>query len=205
MRSIIKIEVEVMANQSKNYKNNSNKKNSKKKATKNATIMKTLVVLGVIVLCFAIVYLMDYFFVLKNDIKINMSTDKQMVNLKVGNKQEVITTQKYVSDLDYSMRYDIDYFRVFKYKSQDIFKYLDAEKILVVVEKSTLPSSCSNAGTNSYNSCMVTVDNYTEEQYIKPNDTVYKLTIKKPNASEYTSDIKSRIEYMISTFESTIK
>ncbi len=205
MRSIIKIEVEVMANQSKNYKNNSYKKNSNKKEPKNVTIMKTLVVLGVIVLCFAIVYLMNYFFVLKNDIKINMSTDKQMVNLKIGNKQEMITTQKYVSDLDYSMRYDINYFRVFKYKSQDIFKYLEAEKILVVVEKSTLPSSCSNTGSNSYNSCVVTVDNYTEEQYIKTNDTVYKLTIKKPNASEYTNDIKSRIDYMISTFESTIK
>ena len=128
--------------------NNSNKKNSKKKVTKNATIMKTLVVLGVIVLCFAIVYLMDYFFVLKNDIKINMSTDKQMVNLKVGNKQEVITTQKYVSDLDYSMRYDIDYFRVFKYKSQDIFKYLDAEKILVVVEKSIKSSKYSSMDYN---------------------------------------------------------
>ena len=198
-----------MANQGKNYKNNNNRKTStknsnlKRNENKNVTIMKTLVVLGVIVLGFAIVYLMNYFFVLKNDIKINMSVDKQMVNIKINNKQEVITTQKYVSDLDYSMRYDINAFRVFKYKSQDIFKYLEAEKILVVVEKSTLPSTCSNNSSNSYNSCVISVDNYTEEQYIKTNDTVYKLTIKKPNASEYTSDIKSRIDYMINTFTST--
>ena len=198
-----------MANQGKNYKNNNNRKTStknsnlKRNENKNVTIMKTLVVLGVIVLGFAIVYLMNYFFVLKNDIKINMSVDKQMVNIKINNKQEVITTQKYVSDLDYSMRYDINAFRVFKYKSQDIFKYLEAEKILVVVEKSTLPSTCSNNSSNSYNSCVISVDNYTEEQYIKTNDTVYKLTIKKPNSSEYTSDIKSRIDYMISTFTST--
>ncbi len=198
-----------MANQGKNYKNNNNRKTStknsnlKRNENKNVTIMKTLVVLGVIVLGFAIVYLMNYFFVLKNDIKINMSVDKQMVNIKINNKQEVITTQKYVSDLDYSMRYDINTFRVFKYKSQDIFKYLEAEKILVVVEKSTLPSTCSNNSSNSYNSCVISVDNYTEEQYIKTNDTVYKLTIKKPNSSEYTSDIKSRIDYMISTFTST--
>ena len=55
-----------MANQGKNYKNNNNRKTStknsnlKRNENKNVTIMKTLVVLGVIVLGFAIVYLMNY-------------------------------------------------------------------------------------------------------------------------------------------------
>lgn len=199
-----------MANKSRNNQNY-NKKYSNKKGTtidkfkKNTIVMKTLVVLGVIILSIAIVYLMNYFFVEKNYIKINMSTDRKMEYIKIEGEDELITTQKYVSDLDYSMRYDTSSFKVFKYRKQDIFKYLDSEKVLVVVEKSTLPSTCNNVNNSEYSSCVITVDNYTEERYISTNGTVYKLTIKTPNSSDYAEGIKSRIDYMLNTFESTIK
>lgn len=199
-----------MANKSRNNQNY-NKKYSNKKGTtidkfkKNTIVMKTLVVLGVIILSIAIVYLMNYFFVEKNHIKINMSTDRKMEYIKIEGEDELITTQKYVSDLDYSMRYDTSAFKVFKYRKQDIFKYLDSEKVLVVVEKSTLPSTCNNVNNSEYSSCVITVDNYTEERYISTNGTVYKLTIKTPNSSDYEEGVKSRIDYMLNTFESTIK
>ncbi len=199
-----------MANNVKGNKNNSQKNTNKKstntkKLSKNEIIMKVLVVLGVIVLCVAIIYLMNYFFVEKNYIKINMSTDRKMEYINVGQEEVLITTQKYVSDLDYSMRYDTNAFKVFKYRNQDIFKYLDSEKVLVVVEKASLPEACSNGGSSAYSSCVITVDNYTEERYISTNGEVYKLTIKTPSSSEYKDDIKSRISYMLGTFESTLK
>lgn len=199
-----------MANKVKNNKNYNQKYPYKKgantkKIDKNTIIMKTLVVLGVIVLFVTIVYLMNYFFVEKNYIKINMSTDRKMEYIKVEGEDELITTQKYVSDLDYSMRYDTSSFKVFKYRKQDIFKYLDSEKVLVVVEKSTLPNTCNNGNNSEYSSCVITVDNYTEERYISTNGEIYKLTIKTPNSSDYEEGIKSRIDYMLSTFESTIK
>ncbi len=199
-----------MANKGKNNKNYNSKIPNKKGATikkleKNTIIMKTLVVLGVIILCVAIIYLMNYFFVEKNYIKINMSTDRKLEYIKIEGEEELITTQKYVSDLDYSMRYDTSSFKVFKYRKQDIFKYLDSEKILVVVEKSTLPSTCNNGTNSDYSSCVITVDDYTEERYISTNGETYKLTIKTPNSSEYEEGAKSRINYMLSTFESTIK
>ncbi|MBE5806326.1 MAG: hypothetical protein E7313_06470 [Clostridiales bacterium] len=174
----------------------------KDKSNRNSLIMNILVVLGVIVLCVIIVYLMNYFFVEKSHIKINISTDKKLEFIMVGEEDELVTTQKYVSDLNYSMRYITTEFTVFKYKEQDIYKNVNNDSILVVVEPSDLPSTCPSVElANEYNSCYLTIDNYTDEYYISNNNNIYKLTVKKPNAKDYTSFIKSEISYMINSFE----
>ena len=65
------------ANTSKNKENTAKKEEFKKKYPSNAFVMQVCVFLGVIFLSLSIVYLMNYFFVEHNDIKINMSTDKK--------------------------------------------------------------------------------------------------------------------------------
>lgn len=197
-----------MANKKNNIektKNNVKKSNisSPVKENKNNTIqMKILVFLGVAILFVAIVYLMNYFFVEKSYIKINISTDKKLEYIEIEGERELISTQKYVSDLNYSMRYDIDNFEVFKYKTQDIYKFINNERVLVVVEESLLPNSCSAGSLDMiYNNCYVKVDDYTEEHYISTNGKTYRITVKSPNTSEYESGVKTRINYMLSSFE----
>lgn len=168
----------------------------------NEFIMKLLVLLGVAILCFITIYLMKFFFVDRSYIKINMSTDKKLEYIKLEGQEELITTQKYVSDLNYTMRYDIENFTVFKYKGQDIYKFKNDERILVVVELSGLPTSCLSGTLNmEYNNCYVKTDNYTEEYYISTNGRTYKVMIKSLNTSEYISGVRSRINYMLKTFE----
>ncbi len=181
-------------------------KEPSKKTSRNKLIMKILIFLGVIVLGVTLIYLMNYFFVEHNDIKINMSTDKKLEYITVAGEQELISTQKYVSDLDYSMRYDINNFVVFKYKDQDYFKFADSEKIVVIVSKSTVPSSCNSQTTleNNYNNCYLKVDDYTEEYYISEQGVTYKITVKSLNTKEYVQNIEPRISYMLNTFEMNI-
>jgi len=189
--SIIKIEgSEIMAENKKVEDENK----------KNKFIMKFLTFLSVIILIVVVLYLINYFFVQKSNIKINMSTDKQLVYITVSGKEELIATQKYVSDLNYTMRYDISKFTVFKYKEQDIYKFIDNERILVVVEKSINPIACieSNLDTE-YNNCYIDIDNYTTQYYISSNGNTYKITIKYPGV-DYGEDAKIRIQYMLNTF-----
>ena len=51
-----------------------------------------------------------------------MSTDKQLEYLELEGQREMIMTQNYVSDLSYTMRYDIEKFKVFKTKEISNFK-----------------------------------------------------------------------------------
>lgn len=180
-------------------KKSSTKKNNK---IRNNIIMKVLIFLGVVILCGVTIYLMKYFFVDKSYIKINMSTDKKLEYVILNGKEELITTQKYVSDLSYSMRYDVDNFTVFKYKSQDIYRYLADEKILIIVEETMLPTACS-AGTleMAYNNCYVKIDNYTEEHFVSTNGRTYRLTIKTPNNTTLDKVLEDKIEYMLNSFE----
>jgi len=180
----------------------SNKIKKKEKITKNVVIMKVLVVLGVFVLCFIAIYLMNYFFVEKSYIKINISTDKELEYVLIEGDKELITTQKYISDLDYSMRYDIKNFTVFKYKNQDIFRFINDERVLVIVEESGLPNLCYSGSLDmTYNNCYVQVDNYTEEHYITTNGKTYKITVKSPNTPEYKEGVNDRINYMLNSFK----
>ena len=142
---------------------------------------------------------MYYFFVEKSNLKINMSTDKKLEYITVNEEDELIATQKYVSDLEYSMRYDIDEFKVFKYKEQDIFKCLKNENVLVVVQKSGLPSHCSSVETeNGYNNCYVKTDDFTEEYYISANGRTYRVMIKNPNSQDQKTNLLT--EYMLNSF-----
>ena len=169
---------------------------------KNSIIMKILVILGVAILFFIIVYIMYHFFVEKSNIKINMSTDKQLEYLELEGQREMIMTQNYVSDLSYTMRYDIEKFKVFKYKGQDFFKNLEDERVLVVVEKSTMPTSCSAITVNTeYSECYIKIDNYTEEYYYSTNTKVYKITVKTPGTVEYIEGVKVRINHMLDSFK----
>ena len=176
------------------------------KLSRNTIIMKILVFLGVIMLCFAIIYLMNYFFVEHNDIKINMSTDKKVEFINIAGNDKLITTQKYVSDLNYSMRYDINNFIVFKYRDQDFYKYKDEEKIIVMVEISKLPNNCTLETENQgYSKCTLIVDNFTEETYYTQGKKTFKITIKNPNTRDYEKNIKPLVDYMLKSFEMTDK
>lgn len=187
----------------KNVKQAKNNKTQKeeKKINKNTIIMKTLTFLGVVIFGFILIYLMYYFFVMKSDIKINMSTDKKLEYMTIEGNEELIATQKYVSDLNYTMRYDINNFKVFKYKTQDIYKNLNDERVLVVVEKSNIPANCvTTPAENEYNNCYIKVDDYTEEHYISTSAIVYKITIKTPGTTEYKEGVSTRINYMLDSF-----
>ena len=174
------------------------------KLSKNTIIMKILVFLGVIILCFAIIYLMNYFFVEHNDIKINMSTDKKVEFINIDGDDKLITTQKYVSDLNYSMRYDINNFIVFKYRDQDFYKYKDEDKIIVMVETSELPNNCTLETENQgYSKCTLIVDNFTEETYYTRDKKTFKITVKNPNTRDYEKNIKPLVDYMLKSFEMT--
>ena len=174
------------------------------KLSKNTIIMKILVFLGVIILCFAIIYLMNYFFIEHNDIKINMSTDKKVEFINIDGDDKLITTQKYVSDLNYSMRYDINNFIVFKYRDQDFYKYKDEDKIIVMVETSELPNNCTLETENQgYSKCTLIVDNFTEETYYTRDKKTFKITVKNPNTRDYEKNIKPLVDYMLKSFEMT--
>ncbi len=176
------------------------------KLSKNTIIMKILVFLGVIILCFAIIYLMNYFFIEHNDIKINMSTDKKVEFINIDGDDKLITTQKYVSDLNYSMRYDINNFIVFKYRDQDFYKYKDEDKIIVMVETSELPNNCTLETENQgYSKCTLIVDNFTEETYYTRDKKTFKITVKNPNTRDYEKNIKPLVDYMLKSFEMTDK
>lgn len=180
-------------------RNRSNKNNNK-----NVFVMKTLTVLGVIIFCFILLYLMYHFFVENSNIKVNISTDKQIEYISVNGEDEMIITQKYVSDLFYSMRYDINEFRVFKYKEQDIFKNLNDERILVAVEKSTLPSNCTEIiSSNEYNSCYIRSDDFTEYYYISLDNVTYEVIIKTPGQKDLNASLKANINQMLKSFSIT--
>lgn len=171
---------------------------------KNVVIMKILVFLGVAILFFITTYTMYHFFVEKSNIKINMSTDKKLEYLTINGQRKMIMSQNYISDLSYSMRYDIESFKIFKYKGQDFFKNLNDERILVVIEKATTPSNCSTITTNTeFNECYIKVDNYTEEYYYSANNKVYKITVKTPGFQSVDEDTKARINHMLESFVMT--
>lgn len=174
----------------------------KKIEVKNKFVQNILVVLGVILLCIIIVYLMNYFFVEKNYIKINMSTDKKVEYITINGNDVLMTTQKYVSDLNYTMRYDIDNFKVSKYRNQDIYRYKNAEKIVLIVQRANMPESCmtSTSENSSYDSCIVKIDNYTKEYYYQKGSDSYRITVKTPNVSDYEQNINVKINYMLKSF-----
>ena len=163
---------------------------------------KLIIFIGVIILLIISVFLMKYFFVDKSNIKENYSTDKQLVYIKLEGQDELISTQKYKSTLGYNMRYDIERFKVFKYKEQDIYKFIGNDQVLVVVEKSILPSDCNSEPLETgYNNCYKIINDNMEEYYLTSNSRTYRILVKCPNTSEYNEGVKARIKYMLGSFE----
>lgn len=168
--------------------------------TKKTFTMKFLILCGTVLFALAIINLMYYFFVKKNDIYINMSTDKQVNYIEVNNENTVILTQKYVSDLNYNMRYDMNLFRVFKFGSTDYYRYLEDESIIVSVEKSNKPSQCINNNESDRSDCYVFVDEYTEIYYLTNNNNIYKVTVKNVYNSG-NEKLINEVKFMLNSFE----
>lgn len=188
----MKLESDIMA------RIRSNKKINKK----NATIMRVLLILGVLVFCFTIIYLIYHVFFRNSNLHTNYSTDKKTEYIMLEGEEEVVASQKYISDLDYTMRYDIQRFKVSKIKKQDVFRFKDNDKVLVVVEKSEFPSTCKEGRLETeYENCYLKRDSITEEYYIKTKNNSFKITVKSPSTTEYQEGVLARIRYMLSTFE----
>jgi hypothetical protein len=172
-----------------------------KKFPSNDFVMKALLLVGMVFLGLSLVRVMDYFFVKNSNIGINMSTDKKVEYLALNGKEELVTTKKYVSDLDYTMRYDTDNFRVFKYKKQDIYSFLNNYGVALSVEKADVPSNCARATLdNEYASCYVMVDHFTEEYYFSKDKVSYKITIKLSDDEKNKELLKNEVKYMLSSF-----
>lgn len=179
-----------------------NKTSMEVELNENNYATKLIILLGVIVLLIISIFTMKYFFVDKSKITENYSTDKQLVYITLEGQEELISTQKYNSTLGYNMRYDIERFKVFKYKEQDIYKFIANDQVLVLVEKATLPEDCNNEPLEKgYNNCYKMIDDNMEEYYLTSNNKTYRILIKCPNTSEYNSGVKARIKYMIGSFE----
>ena len=177
-------------------------RSNKKINKKNATIMRVLLILGVLVFCFTIIYLIYHVFFRNSNLHTNYSTDKKTEYIMLEGEEEVVASQKYISDLDYTMRYDIQRFKVSKIKKQDVFRFKDNDKVLVVVEKSEFPSTCKEGRLETeYENCYLKRDSITEEYYIKTKNNSFKITVKSPSTTEYQEGVLARIRYMLSTFE----
>ena len=167
----------------------------------NIFLKKLLTFIGVLVLFIIIVFIMKYFFVDKSNIGINYSTDKKLEYITLEGEKELISTQKYISELGYNMRYDVERFKVFNYKNQDIYRFVDNERVLVLVEKSSLPSDCNAEPLeNGYNNCYKYIDDTMDEYYISFNNKTYRIIIKTPGGKEFQEGVKVRINYMINSF-----
>lgn len=194
-KSIDTEELEIKTENDTQASDNNNANNFKK---------KLITFAGFIVLFIVSVFLMKYFFVSKSYIKINYSTDKKLEYIDLTNGQKMLSSQKYISDLEYTMRYDIDNFRVFKYSNKDYYKFKSSDKILVIVERHSLPTACTSSNLDMiYNNCYYKEDKFNESYYITTNGRTYKITIKNVNTLDDSRDIKTIIKYMLDSFEMT--
>lgn len=164
---------------------------------------KFIIFVGTILFMAITVSLFYYFFFYRVNLKINISTEKQIEFLEVDGEKIQLTTQKFISDLKYSMRYDVDKFKVFKYQEQDIYKGVEDEDVLVVVEKSKVPTSCGENASlkNSYNNCNILISSDTEEYYIYKDSDVYKITVKLPVGISYQKNYNEKITTMLDSFK----
>ena len=169
---------------------------------KSKGLLKIIIAICIIFICVCAIFFIKDLFKENGDTKLNYSTEEKEVTIMLEGQEESITTKKYVSDLGYSMRYDIDRFEVSKNKNQDVYKFIYNDEVIVFVEKSSLPKNCEKASLkNDYNNCHKYIDETKEEYYIYDGDKVYKVLIKTPGGTEYSEGVKVRINYMINTFK----
>ena len=163
---------------------------------------KVYTCIGVGILLIAAVYVMYFFFVQRSLLNSNYSTDKKIEYIALEGQTEKVTTQKYMSDLGYTMRYDVENFKVFKHGDQDIYSLRDNESVGVIVEKTSKPNTCHNSVlVLKFSNCFTKKDAKTDEYYIYNSDGAYKITVKTPGGFEYEEGAKKRIRYMLNSFE----
>ena len=149
-----------------------------------------------------VIYLFHFFFIRNSDINTNYSTDKKIEYITINGKEELLSSQKFISDLEYSMRYDTERFVVFKYRKQDFYRFKENERVFLVIEEADVPSPCVKSELETeYNNCYIKVDDSTEEYYLSSNKGSYRIMVKSPNVKEFNDGIKNRINYMITTFK----
>ena len=183
--------------------------NSKIKREKNYKVFDTqrpltkfFLLMGTIIMCLLAILIMKHFFVDKSNITNNYSTDKRLVYVTIEGSEELVATQKYVSDSGYDMRYDVERFKVYRFRNQDVFKSLENDGLIMLIEKAILPADCnSDPLKTGYNSCYKYIDALKEEYFISVYDRVYKITVNIQSENDYNNELKERIKYMISTFE----
>ena len=165
-------------------------------------LSKGLVILGTIILCVSLTLLSKYLFVDKSNIKDNYSTDKSIIYISIMGEDKLITTQKYISGLGYNMRYDNEKFKVFRYKNQDIYRFINNLDVVFSVEKAIIPEDCVyKSGSLGVVSCYKKISDTMEEYYLTTNNRTYKIFISCPNNYSFEEGVKVIIDYMIGTFE----
>lgn len=168
---------------------------------------RIILIVSTILFIILIASLMYYFFFQKADLQINISTDKKFEFVYFDNEKKQLITQKYISDLGYSMRYDIENFKVFKYQEQDIYKCTTNSDIVIKVEKASLPSACNNSSFStkfSYNSCEFLNALENEEYYLYDKNNIYKITLSLPDELREQNNYGDIIDKMLATFSITI-
>ena len=104
---------------------------------------KLIIFISTILLVILIAGLIYYFFFKKLDLRNNISTDKQFETIEVDGKKEQLVTQKFISGLGYSMRYDVDSYQVFKYNDSDIYKNIKDNNVGFPTLLYAIPNSCT--------------------------------------------------------------
>lgn len=168
---------------------------------KNKIVMNLLIFLGILVLGFILICIMYYFFVKNSNIKINISTDKKVEYVTINGQKKLLASQKYISDLGYTMRYNVEEFKVLKYKNKDIYKNLKDEKLLITVEKPNAPLNCSVKNEDyEYNKCFLKIDNYNQEYNISSQNRFFKIIIKSSGFDNLNKETEEDINWMINSF-----
>lgn len=165
---------------------------------------KFILFVGTVLFLLIIVSLMYYFFYKKVDLQMDISTEKKFEFVYFDGEKTQFTTQKYISSLGYSMRYDIENFEVFKYKEQDVYKSITNSDVVLSVEKTEIPKVCKINIVrldSTYNNCEVAIDDGLKEYYIYDKKDVYKVLISLPPELKEKNNYGDIIEKMITTFK----
>lgn len=163
---------------------------------------KVIIFISTIILVCLIFFLIYYFFFKKLDLINDISTDKSFETIEVNGTKEQLVTQKFVSSLGYSMRYDVDSYEVFKYNDSDIYKNTVDNNIVISVSKSKLPSICSLEKNDkfNYNSCELINGFDNQEFYIYENNIAYKIVISLPQESKDKNNSEIILNKMLNSF-----
>ena len=108
------------------------------------------------------------------------SEEKSSITLE--GLEEEITVKKYLSNLGYSLKYDINTFKPERIGDVDKFTFIHDESIYLTIEK-TLKSEHATIGL---------------EEYFKTDGTTYlKITVHSKDTPEHIEGINSRISHLI--------